>query len=134
MKDINKAILIGRLGGDPIQRHTKSGIPVTQFSIATTRRTFREDNDSNTESVATEETQWHRIVAWGRQAEVCSQYLKKGNQVYVEGSIRSHTYADKQGQSKLCFEIQAETISFLGSSGSKKPEGEEVPVEIPVAV
>ncbi len=127
MKDINKAILIGRLGSDPIQRQTKSGVPVTHFSVATTRRILKDRGDetsTETETSPIEETQWHRIVAWGRQAEACSHYLKKGNSVYIEGQMRSHTYENKEGKSNLCFEIQAETVSFLG--GRRSEEGKSV--------
>lgn len=129
MMDINKVILLGRLGADPIQRKTKSGIAVTHFSVATSRRIFKDPTASapsteegapaeeSPETSPQEETQWHRIVAWGKQAETCTQYLHKGNAVYIEGNIRSRNYADKQGAQKTTFEIHAETVSFLGSRG-----------------
>ncbi|MBI2711541.1 MAG: single-stranded DNA-binding protein [Bdellovibrio sp.] len=124
MLDINKVILVGRLGGNPISRKTKSGLAVTHFSLATSRKFEKEaipteggPNEPRTsesvESQKTEETQWHQIVSWGKLAESNAQYLRKGNAVYVEGSIRSHSYKDKQGNEKTAFEIHAETISYL---------------------
>jgi single-strand DNA-binding protein len=117
MKDINKVILVGRLGADPIQRATKIGTPVTHFSVATTRKFYKEETNSEEERNLSEETQWHRVVTWGKQAEACGLYLKKGHSVYVEGFIRSQNYEDKGGQNKTSFDIQAETVSFL--SGKK---------------
>jgi len=81
--------------------------------------------------VTAEETQWHRIVTWGRQAEICAQYLKKGNTVYVEGSIRSHQYEDKTGQNRTSFEIQSENVVFLGG---RKPETNESEAPVHSAV
>ncbi len=119
MKDINKIILLGRLGADPIQRQTKSGTPVVHFSVATSRRVVSEEAQTpNTEPTYKEETQWHRVVAWGKQGEACGQYLKKGNSVYVEGSLRSHSYEDKENGTKVSFEVHAETVSFLNSQKS----------------
>ncbi len=130
MKDVNKVILVGRLGADPVQRHTKSGFPVAHFAVATSRRIYKDtpsssssenpENPENTQSpdtqVAThvEETQWHQIVAWGKQGEACAQYLKKGHSVYVEGMIRSRNWENKEGIQKTSFEIHSENISFLG--------------------
>jgi len=130
MKDVNKVILVGRLGADPIQRQTKSGTPVIHFSVATTRRIFREDTEQAPDSAPLEETQWHKIVVWGKQGEACAQYLKKGNPVYVEGSIRSHAYTGKDGTSKTSFEIQAENVSFLGGQRPTTQEKIEEALEI----
>jgi single-strand DNA-binding protein len=132
MKDVNKVILVGRLGADPIRRHTKSGFPVAHFAVATSRRIYK-DNPSaspadNSESATTpltsvssdsstthvEETQWHQIVAWGKQGEACAQYLKKGHSVYVEGMIKSRNWEGKDGAQRTSFEIHSENISFLG--------------------
>ncbi len=118
MKDINKVILVGRLGADPIQRYTKNGTPVVHFSVATSRRIFRESSEPSVEAAPTEETQWHRVVAWGRQGEACAQYIKKGHAVYVEGYLKSRQYDDKEGKSKTSFEVQVDTISFLGAPRS----------------
>lgn len=115
MKDVNKIILVGRLGGDPIQRQTKAGTSVVQFSVATTRKYFREDPASRGTKtfLPAEETQWHKVVSWGKLGEVCATFLKKGNSVYVEGSLRSHHYSDRNGHEKLSFEVHAEDVSFL---------------------
>lgn len=110
MKDINKVILVGRLGADPIQRETKNGLPVVSFSVATSRK-GREEGETL--------TQWHKIVAWGKQAEICGTYLKKGHSVYVEGSMRSRKYEGKDGTIKLAFEIHADDVSFLGNRSTR---------------
>ena len=137
MKDVNKVILVGRLGADPIQRHTKSGFPVAHFAVATSRRIYKDNTSAsppneNSESSANtvtsaksesspahspahvEETQWHQIVAWGKQGEACTQYLKKGHSVYVEGMIKSRNWESKDGSQRTSFEIHSENISFLG--------------------
>jgi single-strand DNA-binding protein len=115
MIDVNKVILIGRLGADPIQRTTKSGKHVSQLSIATSRRVYREvQNVSEPEYI--DETQWHKVSVWGKQSEACQQYVKKGHAVYVEGSLRSHQYSDQGGVQRTGFEVYADTISFLGGA------------------
>lgn len=128
MKDVNKIILIGRLGADPIQRQTKSGVSVVHFSVATSRRFTREDSNGSATNTVVEETQWHQVVAWGKQGEACSQYLKKGNRVYVEGSIKNRQFEDKGGVTKTTVEVHAETVSFLEGRRSdtlQKPESVE---------
>ncbi|MBC7386688.1 MAG: single-stranded DNA-binding protein [Cryobacterium sp.] len=130
MKDVNKVILIGRLGADPILRETKTGGVVVHFPVATSRRIKSTEPTENEEvKPMAEETQWHRIVAWGRQGETCAQYLKKGQKVYVEGTILSRRYEAKDGSEKTSFEVIAETVSFLGGNRSEtslsEKEGEE---------
>jgi single-strand DNA-binding protein len=133
MKDVNKTILLGRLGAHPVQRLTKAGIPVTHFSVATTRRWNKNTTHLATaESVSTadssslaEETQWHQVVAWGKQALQCAQSLKKGSSVYVEGSIRSHPYTDKNGHQKFSFEIHVENVSFLNKRETPSESDEQ---------
>lgn len=112
MKDVNRVILLGRLGGNPTHRQTKTGLSVAQFSMATSRRLYREDS-SGTTSDPQQETQWHRVVVWGKQGENCAQFLKKGNPVYVEGYLRSRNYEDKTGAQRTSFEVHAENVSFL---------------------
>jgi single-stranded DNA-binding protein len=174
MYDINKVILLGRLGADPSMRYTKSGTALAQMSLATKRRFMRsegakqvqqtsvsalpensssafsepsltEENCEITHAVDpeeepcreekvetqagqniakknidysnwTEETQWHRIIVWGKQAQSCAQYLKKGSPIYVEGWIRCNTYNDKNGQRRFYSEVQCEVISFLAKA------------------
>lgn len=118
MKDVNKVILMGRLGANPILRLTKTGIPVAQLSVATTRRFQTAETLPGAAPSYKEETQWHRVVVWRRQAESCAQYLRSGSPVYVEGSIKTSTYEDKEGKTRLSVEIQAEMVSFLGGPRS----------------
>ena len=135
MKDVNKVILVGRLGGDPVQRHTKSGFPVAHFAVATSRRIYKDSGptappeNGDTASPAAqpvEETQWHQIVAWGKQGQACAQYLKKGHSVYVEGMIKSRNWENKEGIQKTSFEIHSENISFLGwPKGEASPEAQQ---------
>jgi single-strand DNA-binding protein len=122
MKDVNKVILIGRLGADPIQRFTKAGTSVVHFSVATSRKIFREDADPSKEATWLDETQWHRVIAWGKRGEACFQYLKKGDALYVEGYIKSRNYNDQEGTSKTSFEIHAEDVSFLGSRRTEQKQ------------
>jgi single-strand DNA-binding protein len=145
MKDLNKIILIGRLGADPIQRETKSGISVVQFPLATSRKTkvasdSSESSDSldlsdlSDETAAkpqfSEETVWHRIIAWGRQGEVCAQRLKKGQSVFVEGSLRTSKYIGKDNISRMSFEVHADSVGFLNLSSGKLPKAPEVELTI----
>ncbi len=95
-------------------RETKTGAVVVHFPVATSRRVKSTEPSETEEVKMTEETQWHRIVAWGRQGETCAQYLKKGQKVYVEGSILSRHYEAKDGTDRMSFEVIAETVSFLG--------------------
>jgi single-strand DNA-binding protein len=104
-------MLIGRLGGDPIQRETQNGNPVVNFSLATSRRV--RDQAEN----YVDETDWHKVVVWGRQGEACKQYLKKGQPVFVEGSLRSRQYTGKDGAARMAFEVYAESVSFLSTPG-----------------
>ncbi|MBC7693616.1 MAG: single-stranded DNA-binding protein [Methylotenera sp.] len=122
MKDVNKIILMGRLGADPIQRETKSGLPVVHFPLATARKVKDGSGalDDEGERIVNEETQWHRVVAWGKQGEACAQHLKKGQAVFVEGNLRSRKYEGKDGTSRMSFEVHVENISFLG--GSSRPQ------------
>lgn len=119
MKDVNKVILVGRLGADPIQRETKNGKVVVHFSLATSRRIQSEGESSE---AVTEETQWHKVLAWGKEGENCAQFLKKGASVYVEGSIRSHKFDGKDGTPRTVFEVYADSVSFLGSPRPKAAE------------
>ena len=105
---VNKVILVGNLGKDPEVRFTGSGKAVTKFPIATSEQW------SDAEGGKQERTEWHNIVVWGKQGETCGQYLSKGRQVYIEGSIRSHSYDDKDGNKRYMTEIIAQRVRFLG--------------------
>lgn len=111
MASVNKVLLIGNLGKDPEVRFTPSGRAVAKFSLATT------DSWTDQESGKQERTEWHNVVVWGKQAESCGQYLSKGRQVYIEGSIRSRSYDDKDGNKRYITEIVAQRVQFLGGSG-----------------
>ncbi len=106
---VNKVILVGRLGQNPEVRYTPSGAAVANFSVAT--------NESWTDKagVKQERTEWHRIVAWNKLAELCSQYLTKGRQVYIEGRMQTRQWQDKDGQTKYTTEVNAQTVQFLGA-------------------
>lgn len=112
MSTLNKAMIIGRLGQDPEVRYTQSNTAVATLSVATNERY----KDSNGEWQ--ERTEWHRVVAWGRLAEICQQYLKKGSQVYIEGPIQTRQWEDKEGQKRYTTEIKALTMTMLDSKGA----------------
>jgi len=111
-RGINKAILIGNLGADPEMKYTASGTPLCTFRIATSE--VFNDREGNQQ----ERTEWHRVVAWGKLGEICGQYLSKGRQVYIEGSIRTRSWDDKDGNRRYMTEINARDVQFLGSAGS----------------
>jgi single-strand DNA-binding protein len=108
---VNKVILVGNLGADPDMRYTPSGQGVCELRVATSESW----NDKNGQRQ--ERTEWHRIVVWGKRAEVCSKYLAKGRQVYVEGRIQTRTYDDKDGNKRYITEIIAADVQFLGGGG-----------------
>jgi single-strand DNA-binding protein len=120
MRDVNKIILLGRLGTNPIQRETKNGTPVVHFSLATSRKTVSNEAEGDGPT-SKEETQWHQIVAWGKQGESCAQYLSKGQTVFIEGSLRSHAYVNKSGEKKTSYEIHVDNMSFLGLRKKMNP-------------
>ena len=108
---VNKVILVGRLGADPDIRYSANGVAVAKFNLAT--------NDyvsGGGEGNREERTEWHRIVTFGKTAEFCGNYLSKGRQVYVEGSIRTNQWDDAQGQKRYSTEIIAREIQLLGSA------------------
>ena len=106
---VNKVILVGHLGADPDMRYTPSGQGVCELRLATSESW----NDKNGQRQ--ERTEWHRIVVWGKRAEVCSKYLSKGRQVFVEGRIQTRTYDDKDGNKRYITEIIANDVQFLSS-------------------
>ncbi len=109
---INKVILVGNLGRDPEIRSTASGMPVANLSIATNRRW--KDRDGNNQ----EKTEWHRVVVFGRQAEVAGQYLSRGRQIYVEGRLQTNSWEDRQtGETKYRTEVVCEVFKMLGQRG-----------------
>lgn len=119
MSSLNKAMIIGNLGTDPEVRYTQQNTAVATLSIATSEK-FR---DSNGE--LQERTEWHRVVAWGKTAEICQSYLKKGSKVFVEGPIQTRSWEDKDGQKRYTTEIKALNLVMLdsrGASGDSAPQ------------
>lgn len=136
MAGVNKAILIGNLGRDPELRYTQNGQAVANFTLATTEKWTNKGGDRE------ERTEWHRIVAWGRTAELCAQYLAKGRTVYIEGRLQTREWEDKEGQKRRTTEINAQTVQFLGgprgaggveagepgaAAGEPAPQGDDIP-------
>ncbi|MCW9706801.1 single-stranded DNA-binding protein [Fodinibius salsisoli] len=119
MSSLNKAMIIGRLGQDPDVRYTQSNTAVANLSIATSERYKDKQGEWK------ENTEWHRVVAWGRTAEICQEYLKKGSQVYVEGPIQTRQWEDKDGQTRYTTEVKALTLTMLDSKGSGSGGGAE---------
>jgi len=103
---VNKAMIIGRLGQDPEGRQTNSGTPVTNMSVATSR-----------EWDGGEETEWHRVTVFGKQAKACEKYLEKGRQVYVEGRLQTREWEDRDCNTRKTTEIVAHTVQFLSGGG-----------------
>lgn len=110
-RGINKAILVGNLGNDPETKYTQGGMAITKISLATT--SVRKDRDGNTQ----ERTEWHRVTFFGKLGEIAAEYLRKGSQVYVEGSIRYDKYTGQDGVEKYFTEIVADEMQMLGGRG-----------------
>jgi single-strand DNA-binding protein len=115
MAGVNKVIIVGRLGKDPETRTVGQG-QVSNFSVATS------ENWVDKEGQKQERTEWHRIVVWGKLADICGKYLSKGKQVYVEGRLQTRSWDDAQGQKKYSTEVVATTVQFLGAP-SERGEG-----------
>jgi single-strand DNA-binding protein len=107
---INEVTLIGNLGADPDARFTASGEAVTELRLATSEGWTDKKGEKQ------EHTEWHRIIVWGKAAENCAKYLKKGSRVYVKGSIRTRSYDDKEGNKRYVTEIKAFDVQFLDSA------------------
>ena len=118
MASVNKVILVGNLGRDPEVRYTPGGSAVANFTLATTDRW----NDPSGEKK--ERTEWHRIVVWGKQAEIAGEYLRKGRQVYVEGSLQTREWTDRDGNKRYTTEVRAQRFQMLGG----RPGEERQPV------
>ncbi|HVA68185.1 MAG TPA: single-stranded DNA-binding protein [Candidatus Binataceae bacterium] len=119
---VNKVILVGNLGRDPETRYLPSGQPVANFSLATTERFKGRDGQGK------ESTEWHNIVVYGKLAELCSQYLRKGRQVYLEGRLTTRQWEAKDGSGKRSrTEIVGLTVQFLGGKGGGAPGGPDEP-------
>jgi single-strand DNA-binding protein len=120
MASVNKVILIGNLGRDPEVRFTQGGTPVANFTMATTDRW----NDPSGEKK--EKTEWHRIVVWGKTAEIAGEYLRKGRPVYIEGSLQTREWVDRDGNKRYTTEVRAQRLQLLGRAedrGAPSPAG-----------
>jgi len=115
---VNKVILVGRLGKDPEVKSTPSGTTVTKFSIATDEKFTDKSGEKQ------ERTEWHNIVAWAKLGEICGQYLRKGKLVYIEGSLRTDSWEDKETkQKKYRTEVIAQTMQMLDRAGDSEGGG-----------
>jgi single-strand DNA-binding protein len=114
MPGVNKVILVGNLGSDPELRYTPSGVAVANFSIATS------DRWTDKEGKPQEKTEWHKIVAWRKLAEIAGEYLKKGKQVYIEGKLQTRSWEDQEGAKRYITEIVADNIQMLGRRGGEE--------------
>jgi len=120
MASVNKVILIGNLGRDPEVRYIPSGQALAKFSVAT------KDTFTDRAGAKQERTDWHNVVVWGKQAENCGQYLKKGSQVYIEGRISTRAVEAKDGSGKRYYtDIVAQRVQFLGRPGAGPEEPSE---------
>lgn len=120
MAGVNKVIIVGNLGKDPEVRHTPQGQAVATFSVATSESW----NDKTGQKQ--ERTEWHRVVVWGKLAELCGRYLAKGRKAYIEGRLQTRSWDDKEGQKRYTTEIVANTVQFLDSASgaSRGPSNE----------
>ena len=110
-RGINKVILVGNLGQDPELRYTGNGTAVCNMRLATG------DSYKDADGNVVDKTEWHTVVAWSRLAEICGEYLKKGSQVYFEGSLQTRSYDDREGNTKWVTEVKAREMVMLGSRG-----------------
>jgi single-strand DNA-binding protein len=124
--NVNKVILIGNLGSAPELRTTGKGTTVANLSLATNRSIKQADGTFR------ERTVWHRVVVWGKRAEACGKYLDKGNRVYLEGTLQTHEWQDKDGQKRVKTEILVDEIKFLSVRSMPSKSG-SAPEEVALA-
>lgn len=118
MSGVNKALIVGRLGQDPIIKYTDGGLAIANFSLATSESFKNKDGEKE------EKTEWHNIVAFGKLAEVCGEYLTKGKQIYLEGRLQTSNW-EKEGVKHYKTEIVASNMQMLGSKGDDSPRASE---------
>ncbi len=116
MASLNRVLLIGNLGRDPEVRYTQGGNPVANFTMATTDRWTDPSGEKK------ERTEWHRIVVWGKQAQIVGEYLKKGRQVCVEGSLQTREWTDRDGNKRYTTEVRAQRVQMLGRADEARTE------------
>lgn len=113
MSGVNKVIIVGRLGKEPEMKAVGQGSTVTTLNIATSENWVGKDGQKQ------ERTEWHRVVVWGKLAEICGKHLSKGRQVYVEGRLQTRSWEDQKGEKRYTTEIVANTVQFLGAAGER---------------
>ena len=118
---LNKVMVIGNLGADPEMRYTANGSAVTNFNVASNREYTTSDGERR------QETEWFRVVTWNRLAEICSQYLSKGRQVYVEGRLQTRSWEGQDGVTRYTTELIAQEVKFLGGARDASYEREGGP-------
>ena len=118
-RDLNKVMIIGRLGRDPDMRYTPSGRPVTTFSVATSRTWTTQDGEKRSE------TEWFNVVAWGGLAEICNQFLTKGRQVYIEGRLQTRKWEDQSGNRQSTVEVVANEMLMLGDRRDRSKDDDD---------
>jgi single-strand DNA-binding protein len=118
---VNRVTLLGRLGANPETRNTNTGMTVANFNLATSESW----NDKNGQKQ--ERTEWHRIVVWGKLAELCGQYLSKGRQVYIEGKLQTRQWDDKDGNKRYTTEVVANSVQFLGGANANAGQNQYAP-------
>ena len=126
MGSVNRVMLLGNLGADPVVRSTPRGTKVANLSLATSRRWKDADSDEIKQA-----TDWHRIVLWGKRAELAEEYLKKGSPLHIEGELRNRSWTDKDGNKRYNTEVVAHRIQFVGKP--ERPAGDPPTVEEPPA-
>jgi len=114
---VNKVLLIGNLGQDPEVRYTQNGTAVANLSVATNRQYKDRNGEKQTE------TEWHRVTAWARLAEICGEYLRKGSQVYIEGRIQTDKWQDRDGNDRYTTKVIASEMQMLGGGGGQGSGG-----------
>ena len=113
----NKVMLIGRLGQDPELRYTQNGVPVANMNLAT------DESYTDKQGNKQQQTEWHKVVAWNKQAETVSNYLGKGRLVLIEGSLQNNKWQDQQGQNRVTTEIKAQRVVFMDSGSGNSENG-----------
>ena len=124
MASVNKVILIGNLGRDPEIRYMPSGDAIANLNIATTEKWKDKGGEMQ------EQTEWHRVAFFGRQAEICGEYLKKGSAVFIEGRLQTRKYTDKEGIERYVTEIRGDRMQMLGGRGGGGGGGDSMPREM----
>jgi len=117
--NVNKAILVGNLTKDPEVKYTNSGAAVCNFSVATNEKWKGKDGTKQ------ERTEYHRIVAWEKTAELCGEFLSKGRSVYIEGRIQTRDWEDKDGNKRYTTEIVAQSVQFLDKASAAEADGQQ---------